>query len=68
MNEPQIINQALENLEDNQRNRLQMFIGKFTDEMQQHLLHRKPKPGAKDQLNNYSLFSMQNLNPIFTAQ
>jgi putative DNA methylase len=42
-------------MEDNLRNRLQMFIGKFTDDMQQHLLHQKPKPGANNQLNDYSL-------------
>ncbi len=29
-------------MEDNLRNRLQMFIGKFTPDMQQHLLHNSP--------------------------
>lgn len=49
-------------MEDNLRNRLQMFIGKFTDEMQQHLLHHKPKPGAKDQLSDFSLIKWDNKN------
>ncbi|WP_207513719.1 DUF1156 domain-containing protein [Longitalea luteola] len=49
-------------MEDNLRNRLQMFIGKFTDEMQQHLLHQKPKPGANNQLSNYSLIKWDNKN------
>ena len=42
-------------MEDNLRNRLQMFIGKFTDEMQQHLLHNKSKPEPKNQLTDSSL-------------
>ncbi|WP_431215157.1 hypothetical protein ACQ86N_10790 [Puia sp. P3] len=42
-------------MEDNLRNRLQMFIGKFTEEMQQHLLHQKPKPGANNLLTDTSL-------------
>jgi len=33
-------------MEDNLRNRLQLFIGKFTDDMQQSLLHNKPTPAA----------------------
>lgn len=49
-------------MEDNLRNRLQMFIGKFSDEMQKHLLHHKPKPGAKDQLDNFSLVKWDNKN------
>jgi putative DNA methylase len=49
-------------MEDNLRNRLQMFIGKFTDEMQQHLLHQKPKPGANNQLNDNSLIKWDNKN------
>lgn len=49
-------------MEDNLRNRLQMFIGKFTEEMQQHLLHRKPKPGANNQLSDYSLIKWDNKN------
>lgn len=49
-------------MEDNLRNRLQMFIGKFTDDMQQHLLHQKVKPGANNQLNDYSLIKWDNKN------
>lgn len=49
-------------MEDNLRNRLQMFIGKFTDEMQQHLLHHKPKPGADSLLNNNCLIKWDNKN------
>ena len=49
-------------MEDNLRNRLQMFIGKFTDDMQQHLLHQKAKPGANNQLNDYSLIKWDNKN------
>lgn len=49
-------------MEDNLRNRLQMFIGKFTDDMQQHLLHQKTKPGANNQLNDYSLIKWDNKN------
>lgn len=47
-------------MEDNLRNRLQMFIGKFTNEMQQHLLHQKPKPSANNQLNDFSLIKWDN--------
>lgn len=47
---------------DNLRNRLQMFIGKFTEEMQQHLLHHKPKPGANNQLTDNSLIKWDNKN------
>jgi putative DNA methylase len=47
-------------MEDNLRNRLQMFIGKFTEEMQQHLLHQKPKPGANNQLSDNSLIKWDN--------
>lgn len=49
-------------MEDNLRNRLQMFIGKFSDEMQMHLLHHKKQPGAKDQLGNFSLIKWDNKN------
>lgn len=49
-------------MEDNLRNRLQMFIGKFTDEMQQHLMHNSPKPQAGDQLTDYSLIKWDNKN------
>lgn len=47
---------------DNLRNRLQMFIGKFTDDMQDHLLHHKPKPAAGKQLNDFSLIKWDNKN------
>lgn len=49
-------------MEDNLRNRLQMFIGKFSEEMQEHLLHHKPKPGVKDQLGDSSLIKWDNKN------
>jgi adenine-specific DNA methylase len=49
-------------MEDNLRNRLQMFIGKFTDDMQQHLLHQKPKPAAGNQLSDFSLIKWDNKN------
>jgi len=49
-------------MEDNLRNRLQMFIGKFTEDMQQHLLHQKAKPGANNQLNDFSLIKWDNKN------
>jgi putative DNA methylase len=61
----------LDPMEDNLRNRLQMFIGKFTEEMQQHLLKHKQKPDAKNQISNYSLIKWDNKNnPIIieTAQ
>jgi putative DNA methylase len=49
-------------MEDNLRNRLQMFIGKFSTNMQQHLLHQKPKPAAGNQLSDYSLIKWENKN------
>ena len=49
-------------MEDNLRNRLQMFIGKFTQDMQQHLLHQRPKPDAGKQLSNFSLIKWDNKN------
>jgi adenine-specific DNA methylase len=49
-------------MEDNLRNRLQMFIGKFTNEMQQHLLHQKAKPQAFNLLNNDSLIKWESKN------
>ena len=49
-------------MEDNLRNRLQMFIGKFTSEMQQHLLHQKQKPSAGNQLSDFSLIKWDNKN------
>jgi len=49
-------------MEDNLRNRLQLFIGKFTEDMQEHLLHHKPKPAAGKQLDNHSLIKWDNKN------
>jgi len=49
-------------MEDNLRNRLQMFIGKFTDDMQQHLLHHKTKPAAGNQISDKSLIKWDNKN------
>lgn len=49
-------------MEDNRRNRLQMFIGKFTPDMQQHLLHNSPKPAAGKQLSDHSLIKWDNKN------
>ncbi|WP_373549316.1 DUF1156 domain-containing protein [Haliscomenobacter sp.] len=49
-------------MEDNLRNRLQLFIGKFTPDMQQHLLHNKPKPAAGNQLTDFSLIKWDNKN------
>src|SRR5690606_22516462 len=42
--------------------RLQLFIGKFTDEMQQHLLHHKRKPPAGKQIADSSLIKGDNRN------
>ena len=47
---------------DNLRNRLQMFIGKFTEDMQQALLHNKPMPPAGKQLSDASLIKWDNKN------
>lgn len=49
-------------MEDNLRNRLQMFIGKFTDAMQQHLLHHTTHPAAKELLSPSSLIKWDNKN------
>jgi putative DNA methylase len=50
-------------MEDNHRNRLQMFIGKFSEKMQQHLLGKeKNAPGAKDQLSDNSLIKWDSKN------
>ncbi len=53
-------------MEDNLRNRLQMFIGKFTEEMQHHLLHQKPKPGANNLLSDNSLIKWDSKNNVFS--
>jgi putative DNA methylase len=47
-------------MEDTLRNRLQMFIGKFTEPMQQHLLGRLPKPGSGKLLSDFSLIRWEN--------
>lgn len=49
-------------MEDNLRNRLQMFIGKFTEDMQQSLLHNAVKPAAKNLLSDNSLIKWDNKN------
>ncbi|MBF0103252.1 MAG: DUF1156 domain-containing protein, partial [Desulfobacterales bacterium] len=49
-------------MEDNLRNRLQMFIGKFSDNMQKHLLGKSAKPAAGEMLNDYSLIKWDNKN------
>lgn len=49
-------------MEDNLRNRLQMFIGKFTDDMQHALLHHQPTPAAGKQISDASLIKWDNKN------
>lgn len=49
-------------MEDNLRNRLQLFIGKFTDDMQQHLLGKAKKTEAKKMLTNSSLIKWDSKN------
>ena len=49
-------------MEDNLRNRLQMFIGKFTEPMQKHLLGRGAKPQAGKMLTNESLIKWDSKN------
>lgn len=49
-------------MEDNLRNRLQMFIGKFTEPMQQHLLGRGAKPQAGKMLTDKSLIKWDSKN------
>ncbi len=49
-------------MEDNLRNRLQMFIGKFTEPMQQHLLGRGAKPQAGKMLIDKSLIKWDSKN------
>jgi putative DNA methylase len=49
-------------MDDNLRNRLQMFIGKFSDDMQHALLlHKEPPPAAK-LLSDASLIKWDNKN------
>lgn len=49
-------------MEDNLRNRLQMFIGKFTEDMQNHLLGKAKKPAAGKMLSDQSLISWDSRN------
>jgi putative DNA methylase len=49
-------------MEDTLRNRLQMFIGKFSEPMQEHLMGKAIKPGAKDMLSGASLIKWDNKN------
>jgi len=49
-------------MEDNLRNRLQMYIGKFSIEMQQHLLGKTLKPTASKLINDLSLIKWENKN------
>lgn len=49
-------------MEDNLRNRLQMFIGKFTEPMQQHLLGRGAKPQSGKMLSDKSLIKWDSKN------
>lgn len=49
-------------MDDTPRNRLQMFIGKFSDEMQQAMLQSKPSPAAAKLLSNNSLIKWDNKN------
>lgn len=49
-------------MEDNLRNRLQMFIGKFTNDMQQHLLGKSTLPSPGKQLSDYNLIKWENKN------
>jgi len=49
-------------MEDNLRNRLQMFIGKFSQEMQEHLLGRKSKPETGNILQDQSLIKWDSKN------
>ena len=49
-------------MEDNLRNRLQMFVGKFTDEMQQHLLGKAKKTETKKMVTNSSLIKWESKN------
>lgn len=52
-------------MEDNQRNRLQMFIGKYSAEMQQYLLGKGSKPSASKLLSDTSLVKWESKNNEF---
>lgn len=49
-------------MQDNLRNRLQMFIGKFTQPMQDHLLGKATKPQAGKMLTDESLIKWDSKN------
>ncbi|NUQ24576.1 MAG: DUF1156 domain-containing protein [Saprospiraceae bacterium] len=49
-------------MDDNLRNRLQLFIGKFSDEAQQAMLQRKPQPPTGRLLSDFSLIKWENKN------
>ena len=49
-------------MEDSLRNRLQMFIGKFTQPMQEHLLGKATKPAAGKMLTDDSLITWDSRN------
>jgi len=53
---------VLDPMEDNLRNRLQMFIGKFTPQMEQHLMGKTEKPDASKQLTDFSLIKWDSKN------
>lgn len=53
---------VIDPMEDNPRNRLQMFIGKFSPKMVEHMLRHGKKPGAKDELSDSSLIKWDNKN------
>lgn len=49
-------------MEDNLRNRLQMFIGRFSAEAEQAMLLKKPTPPASKMLSDFSLIKWDNKN------
>lgn len=49
-------------MEDNLRNRLQMFIGKFTEPMQNYLLGKGMKPESNNTITNFSLIKWEAKN------
>lgn len=51
----------VDEMEDNHRNRLMMFIGKFSDKCQTNMIAGRPTP-PKEQLDNWSLIKWENKN------
>jgi putative DNA methylase len=49
-------------MEDNLRNRLQMFIGRFSPDAEQAMLLKKPAPPAGKTLSDFSLIKWDNKN------